>query len=105
MLKKITSEEFQELVLNKNYPVILDFSGEYCGPCKKLAPVLTALSEELSGKAEFYEVDAGEEPVLAQQNGVMSLPTILIFKGGSVKDRIVGMTTREKLLKKITPLL
>lgn len=105
MLKNVTNDNLKELVLDNTLPVILDFGAEYCGPCKKLAPIVAGLAEDLAGKADFYEVDAGAEPGLAAQFGVMSLPTILMFKDGDVVDRLVGLNSKDKILKKINKLL
>ena len=105
MIKKITADELQELVIDKKNPVVLDFGAEYCGPCKKLAPIIADLAGELAGQVDFYEVDAGAEPGIAQQYGVMSLPTLLMFKDGDVKERMVGLAAKAKILKKINGLL
>ncbi len=105
MLKNVTNDNFKELVLDNARPVVLDFGAEYCGPCKKLAPIVAGLAEDLANQADFYEVDAGAEPDLAAQFGVMSLPTILLFKGGDVVDRLVGLNSKDKILKKINKLL
>jgi thioredoxin 1 len=104
MIQKLNEADFQKVVVKDPLPVVVDFNAAWCGPCKKLAPILEELSKEQAGKANFYEVDAGNEPGLAQQFGVMSLPTILFLKNGEVKDKIVGLTNKEKIvetLKKI----
>jgi len=105
MLTNVKADNFQELVLDPEVPVVVDFSAEYCGPCKKLAPILAELADELKGKVDFYEVDAAAEASIAQKYGVMSLPTILIFKNGDIKERVVGLIARDKLLKKINKLV
>jgi len=104
MVQKINTSEFNALVLESDNPVIVDFGAAWCGPCKKVAPIIAALADELKGQADFYEVDAGVEPGLAQQHAVMSLPTILMFKGGEVKERIIGVASKEKILAKINTL-
>jgi thioredoxin 1 len=105
MVNKIGEKDFEERVLKADKPVLLDFGAAYCGPCKKLAPIVATIAEELKDKLYVYEVDAGEEPKIAQQYGVMSLPTLLIFQAGNLKERIVGMTSKDKILKKLEPML
>lgn len=94
MAKVITTQNFEAEVLKSDKPVLIDFWATWCGPCMRQAPIVEALAEE--GYA-VGKVDVDEEPVLAQQFQIMSIPTILIFKGGKEVQRVVGLTAKEKL--------
>ena len=105
MAYKVNKANFQSEVISASVPVVVDFSAAWCGPCKKLAPILAEISDEMEGTAKVVEVDAGTDPDLAQEFGVMSLPTIIFFKDGKVKERIVGLVAKDKILSKLKPLL
>jgi thioredoxin 1 len=100
----LNKETFDEKVVKAEKLVVVDFGATWCGPCKKLKPILEEMSESLTEKAEFYYVDAGEQPDLAREQGVMSLPTILFYKSGDIKDRLVGLVSKDKILEKIDAL-
>ncbi|MBN1296537.1 thioredoxin [bacterium] len=103
-MESLNEKQFQEKVVNSVGLVLVDYGATWCGPCKKLKPLLEELAGTKADQAEFYYVDAGEQPTLAQKYGVMSLPTLLFFKNGEVKDRIVGLVAREKIVDKIDAL-
>ena len=89
MIQKINEQEFKTKVVNDPVAVI-DFSATWCGPCRMPAPVLEEISEELSGKANFYNVDVDEDGALAAGFYINSVPTVLILKNGKVADQSVG---------------
>ncbi|MBR4576239.1 MAG: thioredoxin [Clostridia bacterium] len=89
MITKINEQEFQTKVVNDDVAVV-DFSATWCGPCKMLAPVLEQISEELGGKANFYNVDVDDDGALAAGFGISSVPTVLILKKGKVVDQSLG---------------
>lgn len=100
-MKTLTQANFAEEVLTSAGPVLVDFSAEWCGPCKKLHPIIEDLAREYDGRLSVGTVDVGREAGIAGQYGVLSLPTILLFKGGAVQERIVGLTSRDKLAQLI----
>lgn len=94
MAKTITAQNFEEEVLKSDKPVLIDFWATWCGPCMRQGPIVEELAEE--GYA-VGKVDVDQELSLAQQYGVMSIPTLIVFKNGKEADRVVGLTSKEKL--------
>ncbi|MFC1654064.1 thioredoxin [Patescibacteria group bacterium] len=86
----INSDKFEETVIKSDKPVLVDFFAEWCGPCKMAAPVLDKLADEYKDKALIVKVDVDQNQELAQQHGVMSIPTVVLFDGGEEKDRKIG---------------
>ncbi len=105
MIKEITEKEFQTSVIESGKAVLVDFNAEWCGPCKKLKPILDTLSDEFAQQVDFFEVDVGKDPLLAQKFSVMSLPTILIFQSGEVKERVIGLLSQDKIRAKIKKII
>lgn len=95
MINKIENENMSE-VLKSEYAVI-DFSAEWCGPCRMLAPVLEELSDELDGKVDFFNADVDDNPELAGQCGISSIPALVFFKGGKPVGVSVGFKPKEML--------
>lgn len=91
----LTSQNFESEVLNAEKPVLVDFWATWCGPCMRQAPIV----EELAGEGYTVgKVDVDQEPALAQQYRVMSIPTLIVFKGGKEVQRLVGLTSKNDLL-------
>jgi thioredoxin 1 len=87
---------FDELVLNSDVPVLVDFYAGWCGPCKMIAPVLEELAQEPTG-ARIVKVNVDENPQLASRYGISSIPSLLVFKDGEVVDQQVGLANKEQL--------
>jgi len=103
-MEALTMSQFEMSVLECEKLVIVDFGATWCGPCKKIKPILEDLTVTMGDQAAFFYVDAGEQPKIAQNYGVMSLPTLLFFKNGEVKERIVGLVSSAKIVEKIEAL-
>jgi thioredoxin 1 len=94
---KIDNSNFKSDVLEASQPVVVDFWAEWCGPCKMIAPSLDEISAELGDKVKIAKVNIDENPELAAQFGVRSIPTLMIFKNGEVADMKVGAAPKTTL--------
>jgi thioredoxin 1 len=101
----ITDENFEAEVLKSEIPVVIDFSATWCGPCKKLEPIIAELAKEYAGKVKITHVDVDQARKTAMRFGIMSVPTVLYMKGGDVKDTQVGLAGKDKIVQKINALL
>lgn len=90
-----------EVIEEKQLPVVVDFWAPWCGYCTKLLPVIDELAQELEGKVKFIKLNVDENRDLAQQYGVMSLPTLLFFKKGEETERVTGFLPKPALLAKL----
>lgn len=94
---KVDASNFQDEVLNSAEPVVVDFWAEWCGPCKMIAPSLEEISNEMAGKVKVVKLNIDENPDLAAQYGVRSIPTLALFKSGEVADIKVGAAPKTAL--------
>jgi thioredoxin 1 len=100
---EVTDKTFEEVVLKADLPTVVDFWAVWCGPCKMIAPVLEEIAREYDGQLQVTKLDVDHNSQSAMQYGVMSIPTLIVFKNGQPVERIVGFMPRQKLLSKITP--
>lgn len=95
---KITSENFEQEVINADKMVVVDFYADWCGPCKMMAPIIEEIAKELEGKAKVGKINIDDNQNLAVEYQVMSIPTIAIFKQGKVIQSFVGVTDKQEIL-------
>ena len=99
--QKVTDKTFAEFI-QRDTPVLVDFWAAWCGPCKMMAPVLEDLSQEYEEKLVVAKLDVDENPVTAQQFGIMSIPTLILFQNGKPLKQIVGFRPRADLIAQLT---
>ncbi len=101
----LTPDNFESEVINSDIPVLVDFWAEWCMPCKMIAPVLEELSEEYDGKLKIGKLNVDDNADLAAQYSIVSIPTMLFFKGGEVVKQQVGAVPKEQLKQSIDELV
>ncbi len=95
----VSDSEFNEMVINANGPVLVDYWAEWCGPCKMIAPVLDAIAQDYAGKLTVVKINIDENPQTPQFYGVRGIPTLMLFKAGEVEATKVGALTKSELAK------
>ena len=94
----ITKENFEQVVLKSDKPVLVDFWATWCGPCKMLSPIIEEVRKETEGKAVVGKINVDEQQELAMQFGVMSIPTLLVFKNGEIIKKQIGFIPKQAVL-------
>ena len=105
MLIEVTDANFDELVLNSDKPVLVDFWAEWCGPCRMVTPIVKELAEEYGEKAVITKMDVDSNPGTSVKFGIRNIPTILFFKNGEVVDKQVGAVPKTILASKLDALM
>ena len=105
MALEITTQNFEEMVLKSDKPVLIDFWAEWCGPCRMVGPIVDDLHDDYQGKAIIGKVNVDEEQEVAAKYGIRNVPTILFFKNGEIVDKSVGVAPKADLAKKIDALI
>jgi thioredoxin 1 len=92
-----TDDTFEQEVLKAELPVLVDFWAPWCGPCRMIAPSVETIAKEKAGKLKVVKVNVDENPKTPPRYGIMGIPTLILFKGGDVKETIVGVVPKGKL--------
>ena len=102
---EVNDETWQELVLDSDVPVMVDFWADWCGPCKMIAPAVHDMAVDYDGKLKVAKLDVDASPNTAMQYGVRSIPALIFFKGGQPVDQIIGAVPKGQLKKKVESVL
>ena len=105
MATMINTDSFVAEVLKSELPVLVDFWAPWCGPCKALNPILEKVENEVGGKIRIVKVNIDESPEIASKYSIMSIPTLLFFKDGTVMEQLVGLVQKDKILEKVNKLI
>ena len=105
MAVEITDANFEQLVMKSDKPVLVDFWAEWCGPCRMVTPLVEEVAQEFEGRAIVGKVNVDSNLTVSAKFGIRNIPTILFIKGGEVKDKQVGATTKNVLSEKLSKLL
>jgi len=105
MAHEVNDNNFDEVVIRSEKPVIVDFWAEWCGPCRMIAPFIEQIGEEYKEKAIVVKCDVDSSPEVARRFSIRNIPTVLYFKGGQVVDKLVGAAAKSAFEAKLTPLL
>jgi thioredoxin 1 len=102
-VKYVTENDFQTEVLNEEKPVLVDFTAAWCQPCKMVDPIVKQLAQDWDGKVKVVKLDADQNPNIMMQYGVLGIPTLMLFRGGQVQERLTGYQPKDKLVSKLDP--
>lgn len=101
----VNKENFESEVLQSSIPVLVDFYADWCGPCRAIAPIVEEIAIEYAGKLKVAKLDTGRETELSMRYNVLSIPTLILFKGGREIERLIGAMPKRQLLSKLEPYL
>ena len=96
---KFTTENFNAEVIESDKPVLVDFYADWCGPCKMMAPVIEEIAQEYEGKVKVGKLNVDDNPEISEQFDIMSIPTLIFFKGGQPANRSTGVIAKEKIVE------
>jgi len=100
-IEEVDDGNFEQLVLQSNRPVLVDFWAQWCGPCRMLAPIVESLAKQYAGNAQVVKLNVDDNPSAVQRYRIQAIPTLVLFQNGEEKDRMIGVTTKEAIARTI----
>jgi len=100
-IEEVNDGNFEQLVLQSNRPVLVDFWALWCGPCRMLAPIVESLAKQYAGAAQVVKLNVDDNPSAVQRYRIQAIPTLVLFQNGEEKDRMIGVTTKEAIARTI----
>jgi thioredoxin 1 len=104
-VQEVNDKNFETEVINSDLPVLIDFWAPWCGPCRAIGPVVDELAKDYNGKLKVVKMNVDDNPLTPSKFGVRSIPNLLLFKNGQVKDQIVGAVPKQMFVKAIDKLV
>jgi len=101
LIDNVSDRNFADTVLNANQPVLVDFWAQWCGPCRSLAPIVDALAEQYAGSARIMKVNVDDNPEVVERYRVQAIPTLILFRDGEEKQRLVGVVRQQEIAQAI----
>lgn len=100
-IKEVNDGNFEQVVLQSETPVLVDFWAEWCGPCRTLAPTVEAVAKQYAGAARVFKLNVDDNPSITERYGIQGIPTLIVFKDGKEKERIIGASSKENISRMI----
>ena len=100
-IEEVNDGNFEQLVLQSNRPVLVDFWAQWCGPCRMLAPIVESLAKQYAGNAQVVKLNVDDNPSAVQRYRIQAIPTLVLFQNGEEKDRMIGVTSKEAIARTI----
>ena len=100
-IEEVNDSNFEQVVLQSERPVLVDFWAPWCGPCRMLAPTVEAIAEQYAGDARVAKLNVDDNPSMVQRYRIQGIPTLILFQGGEEKERIIGVASEDEISRTI----